>query len=59
MLGICNGFQILCEAHLLPGALTRNSGLRFVSKEVQLGIESTGTPWTRQFTAGQEITAGC
>jgi phosphoribosylformylglycinamidine synthase len=57
VLGICNGFQILCEAHLLPGALTRNSGLRFVSKEVRLRIESTGTPWTRQFTAGQEITA--
>jgi phosphoribosylformylglycinamidine synthase subunit PurQ / glutaminase len=57
VLGICNGFQILCEAHLLPGALTRNSGLRFVSKEVRLRIESTRTPWTRQFTAGQEITA--
>ena len=46
VLGICNGFQILCEAHLLPGALTRNSGLRFVSKAVRLRIE-----------AGQEITA--
>ena len=57
VLGICNGFQILCEAHLLPGALTRNSGLRFVSKAVRLRIESTGTPWTRQFAAGQEITA--
>jgi phosphoribosylformylglycinamidine synthase subunit PurQ / glutaminase len=57
VLGICNGFQILCEAHLLPGALTRNSGLRFVCKEVRLRIESTRTPWTRQFTAGQEITA--
>ena len=57
VLGICNGFQILCEAHLLPGALTRNSGLRFVSKEVRLRIESTRTPWTRLFTAGQEITA--
>jgi phosphoribosylformylglycinamidine synthase I len=57
VLGICNGFQILCEAHLLPGALTRNSGLRFISKEVRLRIENTRTPWTRQFTAGQEITA--
>src|ERR1700684_609959 len=57
VLGICNGFQILCEAHLLPGALTRNSGLRFVSKDVRLRIESTRTPWTRQFAAGQEITA--
>jgi phosphoribosylformylglycinamidine synthase I len=57
VLGICNGFQILCEAHLLPGALTRNSGLRFVSKDVRLRIETAGTPWTSQFTAGQEITA--
>ncbi|MGD0687004.1 MAG: phosphoribosylformylglycinamidine synthase subunit PurQ [Streptosporangiaceae bacterium] len=57
VLGICNGFQILCEAHLLPGALTRNGGLRFVSKDVRLRIESTSTPWTRQYSAGQEITA--
>ena len=57
VLGICNGFQILCEAHLLPGALTRNSGLRFVSKDVRLRIETASTPWTSQFTAGQEITA--
>jgi phosphoribosylformylglycinamidine synthase I len=57
VLGICNGFQILCEAHLLPGALTRNSGLRFVSKDVRLRIETAGTPWTSQFAAGQEITA--
>ena len=57
VLGICNGFQILCEAHLLPGALTRNGGLRFVSKDVRLRIESTATPWTRQYSGGQEITA--
>jgi len=57
VLGICNGFQILCEAHLLPGALTRNGGLRFVSKVVRLRIESTDTPWTRQYADGQEITA--
>ena len=57
VLGICNGFQILCEAHLLPGALTRNSGLRFVSKDVRLRIETAGTAWTSQFAAGQEITA--
>ena len=57
VLGICNGFQILCEAHLLPGALTRNSGLRFVSKDVRLRIETAGTPWTSQFAPGQEITA--
>jgi phosphoribosylformylglycinamidine synthase len=56
VLGICNGFQILCEAHLLPGALTRNSGRRFVSKDVRLRIESTRTPWTSQYEDGQEIT---
>jgi phosphoribosylformylglycinamidine synthase len=56
VLGICNGFQILCEAHLLPGALTRNAGLRFVSRDLRLRIENTNTPWTSRYTAGQEIT---
>jgi len=56
VLGICNGFQILCEAHLLPGALTRNSGLRFISREVRVRIESTGTPWTHSYAPGQELT---
>ncbi len=56
VLGICNGFQILCEAHLLPGALTRNAGLRFVSKVIRLRIETAATPWTSLYTAGQEIT---
>jgi phosphoribosylformylglycinamidine synthase len=56
VLGICNGFQILCEAHLLPGALTRNSGLHFVDRDVRLRIESTTTPWTRDYADGQEIT---
>jgi phosphoribosylformylglycinamidine synthase I len=56
VLGICNGFQILCEAHLLPGALTRNAGLRFVSKDVRLRIENARTPWTSQYAEGQEIT---
>ena len=56
VLGICNGFQILCEAHLLPGALTRNAGLHFVSRDLRLRVENTGTPWTRRFTGGQEIT---
>jgi len=56
VLGICNGFQILCEAHLLPGALTRNAGLRFVSKDVRLRIENASTPWTGQYAEGQEIT---
>ena len=56
VLGICNGFQILCEAHLLPGALTRNAGLRFIDRDVRLRIGTTATPWTRGFTPGQEIT---
>jgi phosphoribosylformylglycinamidine synthase len=55
VLGICNGFQILCEAHLLPGALTRNAGLRFVSRDVRLRVQNTGTPWTSRYTSGQEI----
>ena len=56
VLGICNGFQILCEAHLLPGALTRNRGLHFVCRDVRLRIENTSTPWTSGYTDGQEIT---
>src|ERR1700761_8541775 len=44
VLGICNGLQILCEAHLLPGALTRNQGLRFVNRKVTIKIENSGTP---------------
>jgi phosphoribosylformylglycinamidine synthase subunit PurQ / glutaminase len=56
VLGICNGFQILCEAHLLPGALTRNAGLHFVSRDLRLRVENAATPWTRGYTAGQEIT---
>src|SRR5580700_9538230 len=56
VLGICNGFQILCEAHLLPGALTRNAGLRFVSREVRVRVENARTPWTRDYAPGQELT---
>jgi phosphoribosylformylglycinamidine synthase subunit PurQ / glutaminase len=56
VLGICNGFQILCEAHLLPGALTRNQGLRFISREVRVRIENAATPWTSGYAAGQEVT---
>jgi phosphoribosylformylglycinamidine synthase subunit PurQ / glutaminase len=56
VLGICNGFQILCEAHLLPGALTRNAGLHFVNRDVRLRIESDRTRWTSGYVAGQEIT---
>jgi len=56
VLGICNGFQILCEAHLLPGALTRNQGLRFVNRDVVLRIETNRTPWTSMYTVGQQVT---
>jgi phosphoribosylformylglycinamidine synthase subunit PurQ / glutaminase len=56
VLGICNGFQILCEAHLLPGALTRNAGLRFVNRDIQIRIENARSAWTSQYTAGQELT---
>jgi phosphoribosylformylglycinamidine synthase subunit PurQ / glutaminase len=55
VLGICNGFQVLCEAHLLPGALIRNAGRRFVCKEQVLRIENTATPWTSSYRDGQEI----
>ncbi|HTX26816.1 MAG TPA: phosphoribosylformylglycinamidine synthase subunit PurQ [Streptosporangiaceae bacterium] len=56
VLGICNGFQILCEAHLLPGALTRNAGLRFVTRDVRLRVESAATAWTRAYSPGALIT---
>jgi phosphoribosylformylglycinamidine synthase len=56
VLGICNGFQILCEAHLLPGALTRNDHLLFRNRDQRLRIRSTGSAWTNEFTVGQEIT---
>ena len=55
VLGICNGFQILCEAHLLPGALTRNEHLHFRNRDQVLRIESTATAWTNVFSPGQEI----
>jgi phosphoribosylformylglycinamidine synthase len=55
VLGICNGFQILCEAHLLPGALTRNAGLRFIHRDLRLRVENTRTAWTGAYSAGQEI----
>ncbi len=56
VLGICNGFQILCEAHLLPGALIRNDVRTFVCRDQRLRIESTDTAWTGEFAAGDEIT---
>jgi phosphoribosylformylglycinamidine synthase subunit PurQ / glutaminase len=55
VLGICNGFQILCEAHLLPGALTRNAGLRFVTRDVRLRVENPRTAWTGAFQGGEQI----
>ena len=55
VLGICNGFQILCEAHLLPGALTRNAGLRFITGDVWLTVENTGTAWTGGYQPGQQL----
>ena len=55
VLGICNGFQILCEAHLLPGALTRNAGLRFIDRVVRVRIEDTQTPWTSDYAQDQEV----
>jgi phosphoribosylformylglycinamidine synthase len=55
VLGICNGFQILCESHLLPGALTRNQHLHFRNRDQALRLESITTSWTREFEPGQEI----
>ncbi|MDX6320781.1 MAG: phosphoribosylformylglycinamidine synthase subunit PurQ / glutaminase [Propionibacteriaceae bacterium] len=56
VLGICNGFQILCEAHLLPGALIRNDVRTFVCKDQAMRVESVDTPWSSHFEQGQEIT---
>ncbi|MDO4888960.1 MAG: phosphoribosylformylglycinamidine synthase subunit PurQ [Actinomycetaceae bacterium] len=56
VLGICNGFQILCEAHLLPGALTGNAHQRFICREQRLTVENAGTAWTGQFEPGETIT---
>jgi phosphoribosylformylglycinamidine synthase len=55
VLGICNGFQVLCEAHLLPGALVRNAGLRFVCRDQVLAVENPSTSWTNQYAAGEQI----
>ncbi|NYF09425.1 phosphoribosylformylglycinamidine synthase [Leifsonia sp. AK011] len=56
VLGICNGFQILVEAHLLPGGLIRNDHGDFVCRDQRLRVENNSTDWTNAFTAGQEIT---
>ncbi|MBO0755962.1 MAG: phosphoribosylformylglycinamidine synthase subunit PurQ [Bradyrhizobiaceae bacterium] len=55
VLGVCNGFQILCEAGLLPGVLMRNAGLKFICKDVYLRVERSDTPFTRGYNAGQVI----
>ncbi len=56
VLGICNGFQVLCESHLLPGALTRNQNLHFVHRDQPLEIANAATAWTSAYEAGQVIT---
>ncbi|MEU0530025.1 phosphoribosylformylglycinamidine synthase subunit PurQ [Amycolatopsis tolypomycina] len=55
VLGICNGFQILCEAGLLPGAMIRNQGLHFICRDQWLRVENTETAWTTRYDAGAEI----
>ena len=55
VLGICNGFQVLCESHLLPGALIRNAGLHFTCLDQTLRVESSSTSWTGEYTDGAEI----
>ncbi len=55
VLGICNGFQVLCEAGLLPGALIRNASLRFICRDQWLRVENTATAWTSRFEPGAEI----
>jgi phosphoribosylformylglycinamidine synthase len=55
VIGICNGFQVLCEAHLLPGALQRNAGMRFLCETVEVRVETTTTPLTRLARPGQVL----
>lgn len=55
VLGICNGFQVLCEAGLLPGALTRNAGLHFICRDVRLKVDSITSAWTSRYEWGAEI----
>jgi len=55
VLGICNGFQVLCEAGLLPGALTRNAGLHFICRDVWLQVASNTTAWTTRYELGAEL----
>jgi len=55
VLGICNGFQVLCEAHLLPGALARNGHLHFRNRDQMLRVVDTASPWTGDYRVGQEL----
>jgi len=55
VLGICNGFQVLCEAGLLPGALTRNAGLHFVCRDLWLEVASNSTAWTTRYELGADL----
>ncbi len=55
VLGICNGFQILCESHLLPGALIRNDHRHFICRDQTLKVENADTSWTSELSVGQEI----
>lgn len=56
VLGICNGFQILCESHLLPGALIRNDHRTFVCRDQELVVENADTAWTQAYEQGQHVT---
>jgi phosphoribosylformylglycinamidine synthase len=56
VLGICNGFQVLCESHLLPGALTRNVGLHFLCRDQEIEIVNNESAWTADFGRGEIIT---
>jgi len=56
VLGICNGFQVLCESHLLPGALMRNAGRRFTCLDQRVRIETAKTAWTNAYAEGDEVT---
>ncbi|GHG42958.1 phosphoribosylformylglycinamidine synthase subunit PurQ [Sinomonas cellulolyticus] len=56
VLGICNGFQVLTESHLLPGSMVKNDHLKFICRDQVLRVENNHTAWTNQYEAGQEIT---
>ncbi len=55
VLGVCNGFQVLCESHLLPGALVRNEGQRFLCKQIHMRTENSATPFTNKLAPGQVL----